>query len=101
MKYKMHFSFFCFVCSLWFVKFNHRDKIQYFICGKTHQILYHTHPLAAQLCHQAVNIHKIMISNVLNEVVKSNKHTCPAHTGTEGQQENNTLLEFNLIIELQ
>lgn len=45
-----------------------------------------------------------MISDVLNEVVESNKHTCPAHTGAERQQENNTLLDslkFNLIIKLQ
>lgn len=54
----------------------------------THQILHHAHPLAAQFCHQTINIHKIMITDVLNEVVQSNKHACPAHTSTEEQIEN-------------
>lgn len=49
----------------------------------TNQILYHTHPLTAQFSHQAVNIHKVVISDMLNEVVEGNKHTCSAHTSTE------------------
>jgi len=51
----------------------------------THQILYHTHPLTAKFSHQAVNIHKVVISDVLNEVVESNKYTSSAHTSTEEQ----------------
>lgn len=50
---------------------------------RTNQILYHTHPLAAQFSHQAINIHKVVISDMLDEVVESNKHTCSAHTSTE------------------
>lgn len=50
---------------------------------QTHQILHHAHSLAAQFCHQTVNIHKIMITDVLNEMVQSDEHTCPPHAGTE------------------
>lgn len=54
---------------------------------QTHQILHHTHPLAAQFCHQTVNIHKIMITDVLNEVVQSDEHTRPTHASTEERGE--------------
>ncbi|KAA8590163.1 hypothetical protein FQN60_014097 [Etheostoma spectabile] len=40
---------------------------------------------STQFSHQTINIHKVMISDVLNEVVESNKHTCSAHTSTEEQ----------------
>lgn len=59
-----------FVYSPLVVKCEHRNEI---CCGhtltRTHQILHHTHPLAAQLGHQAIDIHKVVISDVLDEVV--------------------------------
>lgn len=54
---------------------------------QTHQILHHAHPLTAQFCHQAVNIHKIVITGVLNEVVQGDEHARPAHAGTEERGE--------------
>lgn len=50
---------------------------------QTHQILHHAHALAAQFCHQTINIHKIMITDVLNEVVQSDEHPRPAHASTD------------------
>jgi hypothetical protein len=44
--------------------------------------LHHTHPLAAQFSHQTVNIHEIVVTDMLNEVVKGNKHSGAAYTGT-------------------
>lgn len=51
----------------------------------THQILHRAHPLAAQLRHQTVDVHKIVITDVLNEVVQRDEHARPAHAGTEGE----------------
>lgn len=51
----------------------------------THQILHRAHPLAAQLRHQTVDIHKVVITDVLNEVVQRDEHARPAHAGTEGE----------------
>lgn len=54
---------------------------------QTHQILHHAHPLAAQFCHQTVDIHKIMITDVLDEVVQGDEDARPAHAGTEERGE--------------
>ena len=50
----------------------------------THQVLHHTHPLAAQFSHQTVHVHEIVVTDVLNEVVKGDKHSGPAYTSTRG-----------------
>lgn len=64
----------------------------------THQILHHAHPLTAQFSHQPVDVHKVVISDVLNEVVESNKHACSAHTSTEDQRESNVPLYCLLLL---
>lgn len=58
-----------------------------------HQILHHAHPLTAQLRHQPINIYKVVISDVLNEVVQSNKNSSSPHTRTKKQEKK---IPFNL-----
>lgn len=72
-----------FVYSLWFGNIRPQGQDRLFYLNWTHQILYHTHPLTAELRHEAIDIHKVVISDVLNNVVQSDKHACSSHTGAE------------------
>lgn len=64
----------------------------------THQILHHAHPLAAQLCHQAIDVHKVVIPDVLDEVVQGDKHARPAHSSAAGRRDNNTQSDTNTAV---